>query len=211
MNLKKAFLYLLIASVAVSAAFGIGVIILGNFGELETRILLTTLTVTVTSILGLACGASIEAGRRRAIPMAGIAFALASAAMWLVMIWSEWIGSDNFARFVMTATLLAAACSHISLLSLARLDRRFVWSRWAAHIAVWSLSGLILWCIWLKVDPSDALISRTMGVLAIVIGALTVITPVFHRLSASDSADEIDAEIERLKLRIAELEAKRAL
>jgi len=57
MNIRKVFLYLLIASVAVSALIGIAVIIMGDFGEFEIRVLLTMLTITVTSILGLACGA----------------------------------------------------------------------------------------------------------------------------------------------------------
>jgi len=210
MNIRKVFLYLLIASVAVSALIGIAVIIMGDFGEFEIRVLLTMLTITVTSILGLACGACLEAGRARFVPLLGVAMALVSAGSWMIMIWAERTESDIFPRFVMTATLLSFACSHISLLTLARLDPRFLWSRWAAHAAVWSLSVLILSCIWFKVDPSDALIARAMGVLSIVIGALTVVTPVFHRLSAGDSINEIDAEITRLKEQIGQLEAKRA-
>jgi hypothetical protein len=210
MNTKKAFLYLLIGSVAVSASIGIFVVLFGDFGEIEIRILLTTLTITVTSILGLACGASIEAGRPRFIPLTGILLALSSAALWMVMIWAERMESDIFARIVMTATLLAIACSHISLLSLARLDSRFIWSRWAAHLAVWSLSALVLWTIWLKVDPTETAVARTMGVLSIVIGALTVVTPVFHRLSRTQTAADLDAEIADLRDRIAELEARRS-
>ena len=209
MNIRKAFLYLLIASVAVSAVIGIAVMIIGDFGEFETRILLTTLTITVTSILGLACGACLEAGRLRLIPLAGIGLALISAGFWMVMIWADHVDNDIFARFVISVTLLAAACSHISLLSLARLDPRFRWSRWVVHLAVWSLSALILACVWFKIDPSQYAIARAMGVLSIVIGALTVVTPVFHKLSRPDSIDAIDAEIAKLRERIAELEAKR--
>ena len=52
---------------------------------------------------------------------------------------------------------------------------------------------------------------RVIGVLAILVGALTVITPIFHRLSSSEAdVAEIDAEMERLRLRISELEAKKA-
>jgi hypothetical protein len=210
MNIRKLFLYLLIASVAISAVIGIVVIVLGDFGEFETRVLLTTITITVTSILGLACGACFEAGRLRSIPLVGIGFAVISAALWMVMIWAEHTDNDLFGRSVITATLLAVACSHISLLSLARLDPRFLWSKWAVHIVVWSLTALILWSVWFKVDPSEPLIARTMGVLAVIIGSLTVVTPIFHRLSAADSADEIEAEIARLRERIGQLEAKKA-
>jgi hypothetical protein len=210
MNIRKLFLYLLIASIALSALIGIVVILLGNFGEFETRVLLTTLTITVISILGLACGACYEAGRARIIPLSGIGLALISAACWMVMIWADRTDNDYFVRLVMSVTLLSFACSHISLLMLARLDPRFIWSRWAAHGAVWSLSALILACIWFKVDPSEPVITRTMGVLSIIIGALTVVTPVFHKLSSGDSLIEIDLEIAQLRERIGQLEAKRA-
>ncbi|MGB7202115.1 MAG: hypothetical protein WBD16_07590 [Pyrinomonadaceae bacterium] len=212
MNLKKLFLYASIASVAVSALIGIGVMIFGSFGEFETKVLLTTMTVTITSILGLACGACLEARKGSVIPMAGIVFAVISAVLWMFMIWSEFRPeSDTFARSVMSATLLAASCSLVSLLSLATLDRRFMWSRWLAHAAVWSLTALILWIIWAKIDPSDSWIARTMGVLSIIVAAVTVVTPVFHYLSSSEKGvDAIDAEIEKLRAKIAELETQRS-
>ena len=50
-----------------------------------------------------------------------------------------------------------------------------------------------------------------MGVLSIVIGALTIVTPVFHKLSVKETGEDIDAEIENLKARIAKLESKRAI
>ena len=52
MNLKRLFLYLLVGSVSLSALVAIGVILFGNFGNIEVRIVFTTLTVTVTSIFG---------------------------------------------------------------------------------------------------------------------------------------------------------------
>ena len=89
MNLKRIFLYLLIASVAASALIGIVVILLGNFGDHETKVLLTAGTVTMTSILGLACGAYLESGRGRVVPITGIVLALAAAVMWTLIIW-DW-------------------------------------------------------------------------------------------------------------------------
>lgn len=212
-DLRKVFLILLIASVAISAVIGILVMLFGDFGDFETKILLTTLTVTVTSVLGLACGACLEAGRGRLLPIAGIIFAVISAVLWIILLWSPFNRDVHyFPHFVMSATLLAFACSHVSLLSLARLDRRFAWSHVAVHVSVWSLTGLTLWVIWAHIDPSQTMLARVMGVLSIVIGALTVVTPVFHRLSSGeDDVAKIDAEIEALKKRIAELEEKREL
>ncbi len=210
-NLKKFFLYLLITSVGVSALIGIGVILIGNFGELESKVLLTTLTVTLTSILGLACGAYLETGRGRLLPFAGIACAVASAGMWMFIIWAWQTENDAFVKILMSITLFAASCSHLSLLSLARLEKRFMWARYAVHGAVWSLTALLLFLIWSTRWHDEEIVGRIIGVLSIVIGALTVITPIFHKLSSTGlESTAIDSEIERLRSRIGELEAKKA-
>ena len=211
LNLKKFFLYLLIGSVALSAAIGIAVVLFGDFGEFEVKILLSTLTVTITSILGLACGAYLETGRGRALPVAGIALAAVSAALWIAFIWSL-VGNEHFfVRLVMSTTLLACACSHLSLVSLARLDRRFLWSRYAAQFAVTTLAAILLAIIWADGGQMPEYVSRTLGVLSIAVAALTVLTPVFHRLSKQETGlAAIDAEIERLRQRLAELEKARA-
>lgn len=211
LNLKKFFLYLLIASVALSALIGVGVILFGNFGEFETRVLLTALTVTVTSILGLACGAYLETGRGKALPVCGIVFAAASAVMWFILIWHDPSQNEYFGRTLMSVTLFAAAFSHVSLLSLARLDQRFRWANYAAQLAIWALTAILFYLIWVEKNFTGDWIPRTLGVLAIVIASLTVLTPILHKLSNNaPRAEEIDAEIETLRERLAALERRRA-
>jgi len=114
MRPKLIFLYMLIASVAISAVVGIGVLLIGDFGSLEIRVLMTTLTVTVTSILGLACGAYFESGRWRALPLAGIVLAIAAAVMTFFIIWDVADDSEIFLKSTATVTLLALSCSHLS-------------------------------------------------------------------------------------------------
>jgi hypothetical protein len=207
MNFKRVFLYVLIASVAVSALIGIGVILFGNFGQFESRVLMTTTAITVTSILGLACGAYLETGRGKYMPLTGIVFAIVSAVLWIIMIWSGEMSAKWFAKVLMSATLIATSCSHLSLLSLARLNRKFAWALYAAHGAIWIVLSMLLIIIWAEYDPSDNWVARTLGALAIVIGALTIITPVFHKLSAQADIEHIDAEIEKLKTRIADVQS----
>ena len=210
-NPRQLFLYVLIASVAVSAVIGIGVFLFGNFGYYEVRVMMTTLTVTVASILGLACGAYLESGRGRLLPLAGITFSVAAAVMTFLIIWNVSDESETFIRSTATVTLLALSCSHLSLLSLARLDQRFSWSRIFAFACVGLLSTTLLYLIWAEPDFPDDLIIRVIGILSILVAAITVMTPVFHKLSVGDGEIAgIDAEIEKLKGRIAELEEKKA-
>lgn len=209
MNIKKLFLYLLITSVAVSALGGIGVILLGNFGETEQKILATTFTITVTSILGLACGAYLETGRGKMLPFSGIVLSILAAALWLVVIWYQGEPYEPFMKAVVTVTILAVACSLLSLLSLARFDRRFAWARPTAYLLVWALAGFVIFLLWFIPNDPPEVYGRIAGVLSILVASITVVTPVFHKLSATETIDEIDAEIAKLKERTAELEHQR--
>lgn len=210
MNLKRLFLYLLIASVAVSAAMGIGVLLIGEFGELSTRVLMTTMTVTVTSILGLACGAYYESGRGRHLPLAGIVFSIVAALMTFLIIWDVLDENKTFTKATVTMMMLAVSCSHLSLLSIARLDRRFAWSRIAAFVFVTLLNAILLFILWFEPESQGDIVSRVIGVLSILIASITVMTPVFHKLSSTNvQVSDLDAEIEDLKKKLAELEARR--
>lgn len=210
MNLKKLFLYVFIASVAASALIGIGVLVLGSFGEIEARVLMTTFTITCTSILGLACGAYYESGKGRVMPTAGIAFAIITALFCVYMIWIGDGGVSIVWKSAGTAGMLAIALAHLSLISLASLDRRFVWARYTIHACVATLVTILLYILWFEPESSGDLVTRILGVLGIVIAALTVLTPVLHRLSRKDVAEAIDAEIAMLRHRIEELEQRKA-
>ncbi len=211
MNLRRLFLYLLIASIGLSAIIGIGVILFGNFGEIEVRVLFTTLTVTVTSIFGLACGAYLETGRGKYLPLAGIALSIVSALMCFLIIWNVLDDSELFIKSFLTGVLLAASCSHLSLLSLARLDSRFAWTRIAAVACVILLVLIFLYILWFEPKGDSDLIYRVLGVLGILLASITVVTPILHKLS-SGHADvaALDKEIAELESRLDSLRAQRA-
>lgn len=209
--MRKAFLNSLIVSVSLSALIGIAVILFGQFGEFEVRVLMTTLTVTATSILGLACGACYEAGRGRRLPLAGIVLSVISALALFLIIWNVLDDNETYIKTTMTLVIGAIVASHLSLLRLARLDGRFAWTYSFAVVCDVLLASIILYLMWFEPEGESDLVFRTIGVLSILIAAVTVVTPVFHRLSASEiDPEKIDAEIARLRARIAELEAKRS-
>jgi uncharacterized small protein (DUF1192 family) len=107
--------------------------------------------------------------------------------------------------------MLGAACSHLSLLSLARLDRRFAWSRVTAFVCVSLLCAISLYIVWFEPIGGSDLIYRILGVLGILVGSVTILTPVLHRLSSTEpDVVVLDKEIERLKKRLAELELERS-
>lgn len=211
MNPKRLFLYTLIGSVALCALIGILVILFGAFGKFETKVLLTTLTVAVTSILGLACGALYESRKSRLLPFTGIGAAVVSGILFIFIIWKTNGYGDIFVKVTLTATLIAASCSHLSLISLASLDRRFNWSRQIVFAAVGLLDAILLWLLWFEPSGDSQTVSRIIGVLSIIIASLTVVTPIFHKLSHNETGDaEIDLKIANLKGEIEKLEAQKA-
>lgn len=210
MDLRRVFVRVLIGSVALSAVIGIAVLLFGDFGMIEVRILMTTLTVTVTSIFGLACGAHLESGRGKILPVAGITFSITAALMCLLIVWNLLDQNEIFVKSFLTTTLLAAGCSYMCLLMLARLDRRFSWTRIAAAACIVLLSAIFLYILWFEPIGGSDLIYRILGILGILLASITVITPILHKLSsARSSVTAIDKEIETLRTRLAELEKER--
>ena len=190
MNPKRVALWFLIVSVALSAVVGIIAIVAGTFGRTEAQILLTTLTISAASILALACGALWESGRGKILPATGIVLAVGDAGLFIVGIWLE-SQSESYWKFSASVGFIAVATAHACLLSLARLAPRFVWSRIAAILTAYSLALIFIYVIYYT--PKGDTIIRVMGVMSIILAALTILTPVFHRLSRGDLEDAATA------------------
>ena len=183
MSPKKVALWFLIVSVALSAALGILAILTGNFGDFEMRIILTTLTISAASIGALAAGALWEGRGQKELPLLGIALAVLAALLIISGIWIE-PHSEQYWKFTASTGVLAAATTHACLLSLAKLAQRFAWARLVTLTAVYTLAVLIVMTIYF--EPSGDLSFRLIGTVSIVVAALTIMTPIFHRLSRDD-------------------------
>jgi hypothetical protein len=212
-SIRKLFLYSLILSVVLTALLGIFLILSGRSDWLEVRVLLTALTVSALSICGLACGAYLERNSVRLVPLIGIVFALTAGLLLIIGIWSE-PHSDTFWKLTLTLTTLAVAFAHISLLSLARLARRFGWLVILNYFFVFGVAALLIYIILGEPRGNDD-IYRVISAMAIGMAAVTVLTPIFHRLSrdevalANSDVAAIDEEIATLRERIAELEKRK--
>jgi MFS family permease len=212
--IKKAFLYLLVASVLLSAFLGIVAILSGRFGWFEVRIILTTVTIAIGSICGLACGAVLGMRAGRVLPLSGILLTIVAAAMIITGMWLE-PESVLYWKLAASIAVFAVACAHLCLLSIARLSQWFQWSLGTAYVIIFGVASLIAVIIFFEVYQAEMF--RLLGVAAIADAAITVLIPIFHRLSRSElelisersrtvDIEAIDREIQQLKSRIAELE-----
>lgn len=191
---KKIALWFLIISVALSAILGIMAILSGNFGWFELRIILTTITISVASICALADAALWESKGNKPLPASGLVLSVLGAAL---LVWGIWVepGSEQFWKFAISICVLAVATSHVCLLSLASLSRRFAWARLAAFAVIYSLALLII--LSMEIEITESWIFQLIGVNSILVAAISIMIPVFHRLSASDlefKTDDHDTE-----------------
>lgn len=207
----------MICSIALSALMGIWAIL---SGDVEYRVLGTTLTIVGTSILGLACGAFLENPRSQkfpliAIPVVGIILSVLSALITIWLIWMKTNWSDEVLfKTLAVSSIFAFALSHLSLLSIAQLSRRFRWSLITAFVVIFALASIISFIIVFEPPSESGIVLRLIGVLAVIDAALTVMIPIFHRLSRTEFVDipsvaEIEAKIAGLKAQITRLEKQK--
>lgn len=183
MGPKRIALWFLIASIAASAVLGIITVLAGSFNDLQIRIILTTLTISAASICALASGALWEQRRERFLSLAGAVLALLAAILIIAGIWTE-ASNKEFWKFTISVSLLAVATAHVCLLALAKLARRFAWNRVAVSVAIYFLAGLFVYIIYFT--PKGDTGVRIVGATSIIVAALTILTPIFHRLSRGD-------------------------
>lgn len=211
----KAFLYSLVASVLLSALLGIIAILSGKFGWFEIRIILTTVAIAAGSICGLACSAYLTTTAGRALPLTGIVLAFVAAALIIAGMWSD-ARSEAYWNLTTSTSVFAVAFAHLSLLSMARLAAKFQWSLATAYVIILGVACLIVAMIYFELH--DIAMFQLLGVVAIADAAISILVPIFHRLSRSelpipeaefkptDRECEIESEIRQLKRQIAELE-----
>lgn len=209
-------LWLFIASVVASALVGAAALAIptGNW-DFEIKVFLTTVIIAGASVCGLACGGCWTLGKR-VLPGVGVACTVVAAGLGLFLMWSEiveeWLGKPT-----LVAAAYGVACSHLSMLLLARLHRSYRWAHLVAYQVILGLATLIAAGILFDFFDNEGY-WRLTGVISIASAAITLIIPVLWRLSrdlddhevaSTDSILKIDEEIARCKKELMDLQAKR--
>lgn len=219
-NLKQPLLYALIASVILGALLGIIVVLRNEWGWFEIRVILTTVVVAVASLCGLACDLSKTPRGLNLLPKFGMALTGVSATLILFGMWLD-IDKESFWKTAVSISIFAVATVHVSLLSIAKLVRRFQWVFFIAWQAIFGLAALLVLIIVGDIDSEELM--RFVAVASIVVAALTLVIPMLHRIGRMESnkgdllmpvdertVESIDTEIAKLHKRIAKLEKLRA-
>ena len=86
---RRAAIIAIVASLAIAALLGIIALLSGEFGSLQSKVLLTTLTIAAFGTTAL-CHLAVVTRSVRVVGFAGIAASLAAAICAFVLIWVDW-------------------------------------------------------------------------------------------------------------------------
>lgn len=181
---RRRLLSVLLGSIAVNAALGIYALVVPGFGDLQRRVLLTSVLVTAAGIVALACLPAWERRRLWPVPVVSVAASALGLVLAVVVVWSEPSEGSALIKTMGTFLVLGGAGVLSSLLGLARLARRF---RWVLAVALGLIALLALFyvtAIWAELDNPPTWLVRVYGVVAILVAAFVVAVPVLHRASA---------------------------
>lgn len=218
-NLKRPLLYALVGSVVLGALLGIALVMQNTWGWFEVRVMLTTVTVAIASLCGLACDLSRTPRGANILPRCGLLLTLVAASLILVGMWTD-LNKDGFWKVTASVSIFAVATVHICLLSIARLAKRFRWVYFVACQVIYGLAVLLSVIVFWELENERMF--RFVAMISIVDAALTLVIPLLHRISRTDDLQAtiagpmaarnvaaIEVEIGALKKRIAELEKLR--
>jgi hypothetical protein len=206
---KRVLVIAAVASLSATAAIAIVVLLFGDFGDTEVRILGTTLAISLYSLLTLPGAILLE--RRVAEPLAWATIVAAAAGfvLALVAIWAA-DDSDTAWKLVGTTTAIAAALTQISALTSRRREDDTPALR-GIYFAVCALAALLAAlatvAIWKEIDSEG--FYRALGALAVLDVFLVVLQPLLRRLRGTGATstrvvlegtpEQIDEALRRLE------------
>jgi hypothetical protein len=185
MSGKQLLVSLTITSLAGTAALAIGVLLLGDFGETEGRVLATTLAISVCGLLALPGAVLLEQGRSTSLAVALIALTAATFVAFEYVLWLAEDSEDGW-RLVGSLVAATAATTQVSALtSRTRAgDRQSVRVVYMCAIgAVVVVATMVVLAIWKDID--DVGFYRALAALAVLNVFLIVVQPLLRRLDSS--------------------------
>lgn len=213
MEIKKSALKVTIGFLILTAIFSIWIVLLGEFGDFEIRVLLTTLSISMASMCAMACGAHIEKTKIKLAGGIGIISALVSLSLTLFLIWSE-VRGNNIWRLCFSSLIVTFAFAHVLLLNLPPLIEKRFWLRYLAAISVSIMSLLMIVLIWDDRMMSEAYF-RLLITLAIIVALVSLLIPIFSKLDKKSehkledklqSQSNVKAESQPLELKLTQIE-----
>lgn len=195
------------ASLTATALLAIGILLFGDFGETEGRILATTALLAGYALLALPAGFLFDQSRLPLLAATVVTLAAAGFALALAAVWTN-EPSDELGKSLMTVTVFAVAATQTAALAARRRasDPTSVRVLFAAScVLALVLAALATVAAWAEIEDS-LLYFRILAAVAVLDVLLVVLQPVValarprgdvHRLRLTvDPGGELETTIE---------------
>lgn len=186
--MRHSLVRIVIGLIVVNAAIAVFVLLSGDIGDTEGKILLTSLLATATAVLAMVSAPALASGRLRPVPHLGIAAAVVGFALVTAAIWGD-VGALWLGKTAGSAYLIAGASALACLLSAWPIRGRAFWVGTAGYALVATVTLALLAAIWLEIGSSGYW--RGFAVLAVLLAAALLAIPILHRSTSPSDVEQI--------------------
>lgn len=172
-ELRRITLWTFIGFLVLTALVAIISVLIGEFGEIQAKILGTCLAISACSICAMACAAFMEKRKATKLGLAGIALSVGWSSLAIIGMWAE-IHEDEYWKTVATLAVCAVAFAHGFLLLLPELARRHRWIQVTTLAFIGILAAQIVIGMWAEIDDETYLRLLTVVAIMVVLGTLVV-------------------------------------
>lgn len=182
LHLKKIFLITLIISMTISALIGIVIFLLGNFGNTEEKLILTTLAIGGYSMAGLGCSFLYEKRSYNPLSLIGMIASAIGLLLTILVIW-EAVDFDDTWKAVIILAVLSFGIAHMCLLLLIKPVKSLVsFALSATLIFIGIVSFMLIILILNDFSGLDSFYFRLLGAFAILDALGTITTPILNKV-----------------------------
>ena len=192
-------------SLSATALIAIGVLLFGEFGQTEGRILGTTIMLAAYGLVALPAGFLLDQSRHRPLAAAIVALSSTGLALGLVSIWGG--ESETLGKSIVTVTVFALAASQTGALAARRqkTDPPFVRTIFAISCGLaLLLTVLATAAVWAELNSQ--LYFRIVGALVVLDVLLVALQPllalarprgeIYHLRVGLERGEELETEVE---------------
>jgi len=172
--MKKYIIMVLVASLLFSAIIGIWSLLIGKFDELQIKILFTTLSFMVYSIIGLCCN-SIIGSKYSAIGAIGLGITVCGLSYAVFTTWATPM-VENFIQFRLNMIVVGFCFAHLCLM-LGIQDKNAATSVVKFISIIATILATVIVVSMISSLNADASMFKLLGVVLIVGVTATIITP----------------------------------
>jgi hypothetical protein len=196
MTWKRILVLAVIASLAVTAALAMGILLLGDFRDTELRVLATTFAISVASLLALPGAQLLD--QQRATPLAWATVALAAVAFLAFehTLWTDEDSSTAWKRVGTAAAFAVATTQAAALTSRIKADDRHG-VRAVYYLAVglgFFLAVLAMSAMWEEIESEG--FYRAVAALAVLNIFLVILQPLLRRLGGEPAMYRVRLEVQ---------------